>query len=362
VDRSHPWHEICLRHGIQEEELEFFLEGDGAPDIIGINHYPTSERYLDEAMDRYRECFHGGNEWHSYADVEALRIDTPSEELGFKARLSEVWDCYRHPIAVTEAHHGSTRKEQVRWLMEVWQGVQDLRDAGQDIRAVTVWSLLGAVDWNSLLVARNGFYEPGAFDIRGSEPRRTAIGLAAEALARTGTFEHPVLDQPGWWRRDGRHYHPPAREAAAPSRASRPILIAGATGTLGCAFARLCAQRGLDHVILTRGEMDIADPASVDAALARHRPWAVINAAGYVRVDNAAHERDLCFRANATGAEVIAQACAGLGLSSPSRRTGSSTELLDAPTWRAIRSARPACMGRVRPRPSDALPVPTPRL
>jgi dTDP-4-dehydrorhamnose reductase len=314
VDRSHPWHEICLRHGIQEEELEFFLEGDGAPDIIGINHYPTSERYLDEAMDRYPECFHGGNEWHSYADVEALRMDIPSEELGFKARLSEVWDCYRHPIAVTEAHHGSTREEQVRWLMEVWQGVQDLRDAGQDIRAVTVWSLLGAVDWNSLLVARNGFYEPGAFDIRGSEPRRTAIGLAAEALARTGTFEHPVLDQPGWWRRDGRHYHPPARKAAAPSRASRPILIAGATGTLGRAFARLCAQRGLDHVILTRGEMDIADPASVDAALARHRPWAVINAAGYVRVDNAAHERDLCFRANATGAEILAQACGGLGL------------------------------------------------
>jgi dTDP-4-dehydrorhamnose reductase len=138
--------------------------------------------------------------------------------------------------------------------------------------------------------------------------------VAAETLARTGTFEHPVLDQHGWWRRDGRHYHPPARKAAAPSRAHRPILIAGATGTLGRAFARLCAQRGLDHVLLTRGEMDIANPASVDAALARHHPWAVINAAGYVRVDDAAHERELCFRANATGAEAIAQASARLVL------------------------------------------------
>ncbi len=240
-------------------------------------------------------------------------MDIPSEELGFKARLAEVWDRYRHPIAVTEAHHGSTREEQVRWLMEVWRGVQELRQTGHDIRAVTIWSLLGAVDWNSLLVARNGFYEPGAFDIRSGQPRRTAIGKAAEALARTGVFEHPVLDQHGWWRRDGRHYHPPACKAGAPSDA-RPILIAGATGTLGRAFARLCAQRGLDHVLLTRGEMDITDPASVDAALAQHRPWAVVNAAGYVRVDDAARERDLCFKANATGAEAIAQACARLGL------------------------------------------------
>jgi dTDP-4-dehydrorhamnose reductase len=117
VDRSHPWRTILLRNGISENELDFFLDAEAAPDIIGINHYPTSERYLDEAMEHYPACFHGGNGRHSYADVEALRMDLPSEELGPKARLAEVWERYRHPIAVTEAHHGSTREEQVRWLM-----------------------------------------------------------------------------------------------------------------------------------------------------------------------------------------------------------------------------------------------------
>jgi dTDP-4-dehydrorhamnose reductase len=76
---------------------------------------------------------------------------------------------------VTEAHHGSTRDEQVRWLMEVWWAAEDLRAAGQDIRAVTVWSLFGAVDWNSLLVRKIGFYEPGAFDIRGPRPLKGHI-------------------------------------------------------------------------------------------------------------------------------------------------------------------------------------------
>ncbi len=323
VDRSHPWHEIFVQNGIREAELDLFLEADCAPDIIGINHYLTSDRFLDERMERYPECFHGGNHLHprvgatrfdTYADVEAVRMDLPDEELGFKARLAEVWGRYRRPIAVTEAHHGSTREDQVRWLMEVWRGVEELRGTGADIRAVTVWSLFGAVDWNSLLVGRNGFYEPGAFDIRGPEPRKTAIGIAAEALAKTGTFDRPLLDHHGWWRRDERYYHPPVRSGPSSIPQRRKLLITGATGTLGQAFSRICSLRGLDHVLLSRGEMDIADPASVEAALDQHRPWAVVNAAGYVRVAEAARERDTCFRANATGAEILAKACSHLGL------------------------------------------------
>jgi len=49
----------------------------------------------------------------------------------------------------------------------------------------------------------------------------------------------------------------------------------------------------------------------VEAMLARHAPWAVVNAAGYVRVDDAEEERDRCRRENVTGAAVLAEACAG---------------------------------------------------
>src|SRR5918997_1654531 len=45
-------------------------------------------------------------------------------------------------------------------------------------------------------------------------------------------------------------------------------------------------------------------------------PWAVINAAGYVRVDDAEQDRACCFRENADGAAILAEACEtrGLGL------------------------------------------------
>lgn len=316
VGRDHPWWSIFVSHGVREDELEFFLEADASPDIIGINHYLTSERYLDERLSRYPEDHRGGNGRDCYADVEAVRMPLPSGDLGLAARLREVWKRYKRPIAITEAHHGSSRDDQLRWLMEVWSGANRLRDEGADIRAVTVWSLFGAVDWNSLLTRRGGFYEPGPFDVRAPEPRRTALSHAAEALAKVGRFDHPVLDRAGWWKRDTRFYKSPARKSKACWLADEPrqLLITGATGTLGRAYSRICDFRGLNHTLLSRQDMDIADPASIRAVLECHRPWAIINTAGYVRVQEAERNAQICFRENVLGAEMLAKACADLDI------------------------------------------------
>jgi dTDP-4-dehydrorhamnose reductase len=316
IDTRHPWHQRFMDHGISAVELAFFTEQPCPPDIIGINHYLTSERYLDERCELFPEHHHSGNQRDRYADVEAVRIDFEGRPTGPLARLREVWERYGLPVAVTEVHHGNTRDEQLRWLKEVWDAACILRAEGADLRAVTIWSLFGCVDWNTLLTRQNGFYEPGVFDIRSDPPRPTALAAAASSLARNGNFEHPVLDHAGWWHRHDRYYQPPQREprSAALVRRPRAIAITGATGTLGRAFARICAHRGLPHVLLSRSDMDISDPQSVDAALERVRPWAVINAAGYVRVDQAELEEERCFRENAHGAETLARACARFGI------------------------------------------------
>jgi dTDP-4-dehydrorhamnose reductase len=56
--------------------------------------------------------------------------------------------------------------------------------------------------------------------------------------------------------------------------------------------------------------MDITNPRSVAAALDMLRPWAVVNAAGYVRVDEAEREPAACYRANTAGPKILAAACA----------------------------------------------------
>ena len=100
------------------------------------------------------------------------------------------------------------------------------------------------------------------------------------------------------------------RTVKTSGEASRPILITGATGTLGQAFARICGKRGLAYHLLSRAQLDISDRDSVAAALDLYEPWAIINAAGYVRVDDAETDADLCHRENVTGPTCLASECA----------------------------------------------------
>lgn len=330
VDHEHPlWDHILHIDQIPRAELEWFLENPCPPDIIGVNHYLTSERFLDERLERYPEWTHGGNGRHRYADVEAVRVRAEGTA-GPEALLRETWERYGLPIAVTEAHLGCTREEQLRWLLEVWNGASRLLMEGVDLRAVTAWSLLGAYDWNSLLTKDVGHYEPGVFDQRSGEPRPTALAGLMQDLAAGRAPQHPVLARPGWWRRPERLLYPPVSteklsptasgagsgNAAPAGRAgrARPLWITGATGTLGRAFSRLCDVRALPHRLTRRQDVDIAIRFAVEDFLDEVRPWAVINTAGYVRVDDAESDVERCLRENRDAAALLAAACARRGI------------------------------------------------
>jgi dTDP-4-dehydrorhamnose reductase len=86
------------------------------------------------------------------------------------------------------------------------------------------------------------------------------------------------------------------------------LLILG-VGTLGNAFARLCESRGISYRLLGRKQLDIADEDQVRKAVSELRPWGVVNAAGYVRVDEAEKEPDLCYRENVVGPTNLAKWC-----------------------------------------------------
>jgi dTDP-4-dehydrorhamnose reductase len=311
VEPGHRFHRWLSNKAATEAQLDELAAGEGKPDIIGFDHYLTSDRYLDQRVDRFPNAKPGSNGEHLYVDVEAVRVAKLEPQLGPAARLRETWDRYQIPIAITEVHHGCTREEQVRWLKEMWDAAEHERARGADIRAVTLWALFGAVDWRSLLTRRDGIYDVGAFDTRSQTPRPTLVAKAAAQLGRGEKFEHPILDLPGWWKRPGRTHARPRYDMLPKRGASqaRPILITGATGTLGQAFARICAHRGLAYVLTRRDEVDITDEASITAALDRHKPWAVINAAGFVRTWEADQKFDECLATNAAGPELLARSC-----------------------------------------------------
>lgn len=326
VGRDHPLWDYLLRAGASEAELRWFEEQPCPPDIVGINHYLSGERFLDERIDLYPGEVAGGNKYHTYVDILAARVRIAGAD-GPEAILREAWERYQLPIAVTEAHNGCTREEQLRWLVDVWDAAEALRREGVDIRAVTAWSLLGAYGWDKLVTRPAGCYEPGVYDLRGPDPRPTALATWISELAAGRKPDHPLHAVPGWWRRpdrliygialdDAANVHPVAALPAepVPSAPPRPILITGAAETLGQAFARICTVRGLPYRLVSREELDIADPVAIAAALDALQPWAVVNAAGYVRVDDAEQQPDACYRANAEGPALLAAACAGRGI------------------------------------------------
>jgi dTDP-4-dehydrorhamnose reductase len=324
IGPEHPLWNYLMKTGIDEAEFLWFRENPCPPDLIGVNYYVTSERWLDHRPDRYPPHHRGIANGIPCADIEASRaLATPTA--GIAPLLSEVWERYRIPLAITEAHIDANREDQLRWLLEIWEAAQESRSNGVDLRAVTVWSLLGSFDWNSLVTQNKGYYEPGPFDVRSPEPRPTALARMMRELSAGSPLSHPVLRGQGWWRRPGRFLCPPVATTAAVTSitadghtlvgtGSRPILITGASGTLGRAFARLCRKRNLAYRLLSRHDMDITDAGSVERALAHYRPWAVINTAGYVRVDEAENDVERCMRENAIGPAILAAACARHGV------------------------------------------------
>lgn len=300
IDRDHFMYPHLVANGVTPDDLAWFRDHACPPDLLGLNYYFTSERYLDEALTAHPSWSHGGNGRHDYADVDAGLVPGLGL-LGHGHVLATAWERYGLPLAFSEVHAGCTREEQLRWLNEAWRGAHDARAAGIDVRAVTVWSLLGSFDWDTLVRVESGFYEPGVFDVRGPTLRPTALAPMVKALAERGVHDHPVLASDGWWRR--RASVPGARAPA------RPLLITGAGGALAAALARACEVRGLEHVQRTHAQLDVSDAARVRAALTELSPWAVINTAGAMPRGGDDADSQRVHAAVARGPMILADAC-----------------------------------------------------
>jgi dTDP-4-dehydrorhamnose reductase len=312
VTEKHRLWKYFKRKGIAESDLLFFIDNPCTPDILGFNHYVTSERYLDENLELYPTHTHGSNKKHRYADVEAVRVEI-DEEIGLDVLLKEAWERYKMPIAITEVHLHCHREEQLRWFQYVWNTCLNATQDGIQIEGVTAWALLGSFGWDKLLTAPNGTYEPGVYDLRSGQARPTALTHFIKKIAFQNDCHHPLSQIEGWWHRDTRLLYP---EIKITSNAysnklheTQPILIIGKNGTLGKAFAKICADRALHFKLMSRDECDISNQESIQTAIENYKPWAIVNAAGYVRVDDAEKEKEQCLRDNLTGPYNLAILC-----------------------------------------------------
>ena len=300
VDRHHPLWRYLKDSGITDAEFEYFLNNPCPPNILGLNYYPTSERFLDHQIDRYAPAQIGGNGIHRYADTEACRT---GHALGIKQLIREVWDRFHLPIAITEAHLGCTREEQLRWFDEVWSEACQTRAEGVDLRAVTAWSLFGSMDWDTLVTKDQGHYESGAYDVRGNV-RPTAVARMIREIALTGQYQSPVLKAPGWWK---------SVPATTGNASATPLLILG-NGPLSKSLAKVCASRRISYVVPLTDETGLGSRERISKLIDTYKPWAVINTLSYRGIDDGERHLTDCLYYNTTIPEEAAFSCKEHGI------------------------------------------------
>lgn len=314
VDPNHQLWDYLLWSGIAEEELRFFLDHSCPPAILGINHYLTSERYIDEHIENYPAHTHGGNFQHRYADVEAVRVGHVRPDGPYKL-LKDAWERYHIPMAVTEVHLFCTREEQMRWLSSIWNAAHQLKAEGAEIKAITPWAMLGSYGWNRLLTKPDGDYEAGIFDLSNGVPRPTALAKMMEAYGKGETYQHPVMNNNGWWQRNSRViYGAEAFFDGVPENGKHPLIIIGRSNKLSDAFGRICHSRGINHRIFGRHEADLTNHLQIEQLIKDYQPWAIVNTAGFNRLDDAEQAKEKCFDLNVKGPELLAILCEKYGV------------------------------------------------
>jgi dTDP-4-dehydrorhamnose reductase len=87
-------------------------------------------------------------------------------------------------------------------------------------------------------------------------------------------------------------------------------LITGAAGMLGLDL--VAAWTG-EVDALSHADLDVTDPAAVQAAISRSRPDVVVNCAAWTNVDGAEVQEEAATRVNRFGAGVVARAAATVG-------------------------------------------------
>jgi dTDP-4-dehydrorhamnose reductase len=299
--------------GIDEKEIEYFLHNNCKPHIAGFNYYITSERYLDEDLSKYPEEYHGGNDKNTYADIEIVKVPL-TEDNGPYTLIREAWERLNIPLAITECHLHSTREEQMRWFNDMYETVSQLRTEGVDIRAITAWAIFGLYGWNRLVTQPWGDYEPGVFNLSTGRPRPTALARLIRVLTKHKVYYHPVLETEGWWQRDIRllpsvNHNELHLKGKKHMPKCQPVLIVGKSGTLGTALSKVCEERNIHHILLSRTDLNITDREMFEQFIEDLNPWAIINAAGYVKVDEAEDNRYECFKLNTEAPQMLADIC-----------------------------------------------------
>jgi dTDP-4-dehydrorhamnose reductase len=174
---GHPMYAYLTRTcGISAAELARVAREARAPDLIGWNYYPNSERAL------------------SYDDRGEIRNE-PARLYGPispRPLLRAAHARIGLPFGISEVHINANEDERVAWLRARTDDLVGLHASGFPVRMLGAWAAFGLVDWDSLLTRREDYREDGIFTFAppGEIPKETAVARELRAMTARVSLEH----------------------------------------------------------------------------------------------------------------------------------------------------------------------------
>ena len=118
------------KHGITDEDLNWFNSHAMTFNIFGANFYPWSYGELKQ---------------HPDGSVEHITGETSGDKIAIV--LKEVYERYHMPVMVTETSANADVKGRAKWMYETLDAVRALRATGIPVIGYTWFPLFTMVDW-----------------------------------------------------------------------------------------------------------------------------------------------------------------------------------------------------------------------
>jgi beta-glucosidase/6-phospho-beta-glucosidase/beta-galactosidase len=143
VGRDHPMWDYFVRNGVEEWELDWFVQNPVKLDILGLDYYRHSEHQLRRGPN-------------------GERIDETAEhQFGFAHLACEYSLRYDGvPVFLAETNVGGPVEERVAWFDKLVQETRNARAAGTPVAGLTYYGAIDHVDWDTALRVRNSNINP----------------------------------------------------------------------------------------------------------------------------------------------------------------------------------------------------------
>lgn len=135
VNSDHPLAGWLARHGMRDDEFQWYRDHAVTPDVIGVNYYPQVSTVKYVAGDP-----------HDGSPYDPMSFVNDGVE-GLRDVLSLFAERYGRPVYLTETCSPGSVEERIRWMRESVAVVDELRAGGMNLIGYTWWSLFDMMYW-----------------------------------------------------------------------------------------------------------------------------------------------------------------------------------------------------------------------